>query len=195
MTTTTVPDVVRTGTIERRYAGPVDVGDGRTIVGLCAPYDRVATVSDGGPPYQEVIRAGAFRRSTKAPHRTLLNYEHRTDLGNVIGPATELVERDDGLYGTFRVLPGALGDHALEVIRSGACTGLSVSAALHPQGSRVVDGIVERNLLILAHVAVTASPAYDGAEVIALRSGDVLQAQGIRDALALNDRLRAKYGR
>jgi len=194
MTTTTVPDA-QTGTIERRYAGPVEVGDGRTIVGLCAPYDRVATVSDGGLPYQEVIRNGAFRRSTKAPHRTLLNYEHRTDLGNVIGPATELVERDDGLYGTFRVLPGALGDHALEVIRSGACTGLSVSAALHPQGSRLVDGVVERNLLILDHVAVTASPAYDGAEVIALRSGQVLQAQGIRAALATNAALRARFTR
>ena len=126
-----------------------------------------------------MIRSGAFRRSTKAPHRTLLNYEHRTDLGNVIGPASELIERGDGLYGTFRVLPGMLGDHAIEVIRSGACTGLSVSAALHPQGSRIVDGVVERNLLILDHVALTASPAYDGAEITALRSVPVLQPTGI----------------
>lgn len=192
MTTITLDDV-REGIIERRYSGPVEVGDGRTIVGLCAPYDVVATVEDGGPSYQEVIRAGAFRRSTRAPNRVLLNYEHRTDLGNVIGPATELVERENGLHGTFRVLPGALGDHALEIIRSGACTGLSVSAALHPQGSRIVDGVVERRLLLLDHVAITASPSYDGAEVLALRSGP--RHDEIARALARNDRLRARWDR
>lgn len=186
-------DDVREGTIERRFSGPVEVGDGRTILGLCAPYDVVATVADGGIPYQEIIRPGAFRRSTRAPNRVLLNYEHRTDLGNVIGPATDLVERDDGLHGTFRVLPGALGDLALEMIRSGAVTGLSVSAALHPQGSRIVDGVVERRLLLLDHVAITSSPAYDGAEVLALRSGP--RQDAIAAALAKSDALRAKFNR
>lgn len=185
-------DDVREGVIERRFAGPVEVGDGRTIVGLCAPYDVVATVEDGGIPYQEVIRPGAFRRSTRAPNRVLLNYEHRTDLGNVIGPATDLVERENGLHGTFRVLPGALGDLAIEIIRSGAATGLSVSAALHPQGTRIVDGVVERRLLLLDHVAITAHASYEGAEVLALRSGP--RQDAIAAALAKNDALRARYG-
>jgi len=186
---------VTEGTIERRYAGPVEVGDGRTVVGLCVPFDRVATVADGdgGLPYQEVIRRGAFRKAMKAPNRVSLNREHRETLVDEFGYGVEFDESGDGLVGTFRVYDGNIGDHALSILRSGAITGLSISAALHPQGTRIVDGVVERRILILRHVALTSSPAYDGAEIMALRSGP--EYGGIATALAMNEKLRARFTR
>lgn len=183
----------------RRYATTLDVGDGRTIIGRCVPYDVPATVVDPASPapYSEVVRHGAFRRSVKAPNRVLLRYEHLRDLPNVIGRAVELVEHDDGLHGTFRAVDGNIGDHALELIRAGFVTGLSVEAVIHPNGTRLRDGLVERTLLLLDHVALTSSPAYDGAEITAVRSGSppVEIAPAITAALAISAELRARYGR
>lgn len=186
---------VREGTILRRFSGPLEVeSDGRTIIGRCCPFDVVADVADGGAIYREVIRRGAFRKVGRAPQRVPLNFEHRTDLGNEIARATVLEEREDGLYGTFRAHESTIGDHALAIIRSGAVTGLSISAVLHPAGSRLVDGIVERQLFAaLDHVAVTSFPAYDGAEITTLRSGDV--QRGIAETLAKQSALRARFPR
>jgi HK97 family phage prohead protease len=184
--------------IERRYLTELDVSDGRSIIGRCVPFDDRALVADGdGTPYYEIIRRGAFRNSLRAARagRYRLVYEHSTDLANVIGPAVELVERDDGLHGTFRALDGTIGDHALELVRSGTCTGLSITARTHERGTRILDdGTVERSLLSLEHVALTAEPAYAGAGVTAVRNRGDLDAPPplIARALARSELLRAK---
>jgi HK97 family phage prohead protease len=157
-------------------------GDGRTIVGRCVPYGVPKLVADGdGTPYTEVWRRGAFRRSVKAPNRVLLNYEHREGIGDVIGHAVSLTETDDGLEGEFRALSGTAGDQALELIRAGVTTGLSVSCAIPPTGSRLLaDGVVERTLATLRHVALTGRPAYDEAMVTATRSASLPTIAEIR---------------
>ncbi len=155
--------------------GSVEVGDGRTIVARIAPLGVDARVRDGdGPEYVERIMAGAFRRQTRDPARVpiLLNYEHREGLGDQIGRAVELVERDDGLHGTFVALSTPFGDQGLDLIRAGI-VGLSLQASVPADGSRLVDGVVVRHRLVLRHVALTASPAYVGAEVVAVRSVDL----------------------
>jgi phage head maturation protease len=56
-----------------------------------------------------------------------------------------------------------------------------------------VDGVVVRNRLVLRHVALTSSPAYHGAEVLAVRS--VERDANPRRALAALDyveRMRAR---
>lgn len=190
----TATDVTLDGRIVRRFTATVEVeSDGRTILGRCAPYDVVTDVEDGGAVYREVIRHGAFRKAAKAPNRVPLVFEHRTDLGNEIGRATELREDADGLYGVFRAHSSMLGDHGLEIIRSGAVTGLSIAAVLHPAGSRLVDGVVERRLLLLDHVAVTAIPAYPGAEITAIRSGEARRDLAV--TLAKNRDLRERFTR
>lgn len=181
----------------RRYAASVVEGDGRTIVGRCVPYDEVAHVVDGPTltPYREVYRHGAFSRASRDPARVLLNYEHREGIGDVVGTAVELVERDDGLHGIFRALGGVPGDQALELIRANACVGLSVGVIPHPRGTRVLDdGTVERSRVRLVHVALTSSPAYLGAGVVAVRHGGTRfpNAASVLDTTA---RLRAKYAR
>ncbi len=126
------------GVFERRFAGPVEVRRrGRTVVGALRAVRRPrrSSLTEGSPTARSSDTARS-RRSARAPRRVMLNYEHREDLGNLLGPATELVERSEVLWGTFRVVAGALGDHALEVIRSGAASGLSISAALHPAGAQ-----------------------------------------------------------
>ncbi len=123
-----IPDGVLNPSAPIERFGSVEVGDGRTIVARIAPFGVDARVRDGdGPEYVERIVAGAFRRQTRDPARVpiLLNYEHREGLGDQIGRATDLVERDDGLHGTFVALSTPFGDQGLDLIRAGI-VGLSL---------------------------------------------------------------------
>lgn len=154
--------------------------DGRTIVGICVPYDVESEVSDPvergglGIAYREVWRAGAFRNVLKAPHMVKLVYEHEErSILNVVGHGVELVERSEGLEGTFRAV-GAPGDQALELINAGTTRGLSIGVLMHERGSRgdPRHELVERvRVAKLLHVALTGTPAYAAAGVTAVRSG------------------------
>jgi phage head maturation protease len=158
-------------------------GDGRTIVGRIVPFDVEATVSDPDRPvpYREVWRRGAFRHVLRAPHLVRMVYEHddRTIL-NVVGHATALEERDDGLHGEFR-----------------AVGGLSVGAYMHERGSRPgPTGEVERvRVSRLAHVALTGIPAFSDAEVLAVRSGDpgASETPALASVLDWSARARARF--
>lgn len=183
--------------VVRHIAEALEVaGDGRTIVGRCVPYGVPATVCDpmlnDGVPYTEVYRAGAFRRAARAPERVLLNFEHSGALLDQCGRAAELVERDDGLHGSFRAI-GAPGDHALELIASGAVTGLSVGVLVSTR-LRLVDGVCERTTARLEHVALTTHPAYDTALVTGVRSGTTTSVR-LDEVRARTDELRVRFGR
>jgi hypothetical protein len=56
----------------RRYESDLEVraeGDGRTICGICVPYDTEARIHPG---LVEVFRMGAFEAVTRAAHRVKL---------------------------------------------------------------------------------------------------------------------------
>jgi uncharacterized protein len=188
-------------TIMRAYAAELELADGRTIVGRCLPYGEPAQVCDQLPdgtvsaPYFEVVKAGACKAICRAPGRVLLNYEHRGGLLDQAGSCVDLTERDDGLWSTFRALSSPSGDQALELIRSGAVTGLSVEAIATAAGSRrLPDGTVERHRLKqLRHVALVAQPAYAGAGVTALRSAVEVEQPTIRQVRARQAELRLRF--
>ena len=145
-------------------------GDGRTIEGRAVPYGVIASVVDPGrgPSYREGFAAGAFRRVAKAASRILLRYEHRDDLMSVIGPAEDLEEREDGLYGSWRAT-GAPGDHALALIEAGVLTGLSVGFVPLRRDRAEADGVIWRRSCHLEEVSLTMSPAYAESRVLAVR--------------------------
>lgn len=154
--------------IVRAFIAELATQDGHTIVGRCVPYGEVATVDDGRGPYQERFERGAFRRVTRAPNKVLLDFEHQQGILDVIGRGVSFEERDDGLHGTFRAT-GAPGDQALELIRDGVLTGMSVRALVLGPGRRE-GGVVVRTACHLDRVALCREPAYAGAVITALRS-------------------------
>ena len=148
------------------------------IVGRCVPYGEVGRRSDDGAgPYREMFAKGAFRQATKAPNRVLLSFEHQVDPLNLLGQGVELVERDDGLHGTFKVFDGNVGDQGLAMVREGVLTGMSVRALVIGRGRRQGDVVVRTNCR-LDHVALCREPAYAGAVVEALRCRPVDRAGG-----------------
>lgn len=158
-------------------------GDGRTISGLVAPYDKPTLVRDKtGPAYKESIARSAFSKSLEQrPGRVKFLEEHRRD-ANPLGVATDLRDTDAGLYGSFRVSKTRAGDEAIELVRDGAMDGLSVGMV--PTRSRkLADGTVERLQVALFEVSLVTWPAYEDATVDAIRAAGLADEE-LEEALS-----------
>lgn len=181
--------------LTRSYPTELELGDGRSIEGRAVPYGETAEVIDpNGYRYREGFEAGAFRRSARAPFRLVLLYEHRDGMLDIVGPGQSLEERSDGLYGSWRALEGAVGDQALELVRSGLVRGLSIG--FRPIAARrAEDGVLWRTSCHLDEVSLTRSPAFERALVTAVRSAPPPELEEVLRPLqrdeGLEERLRA----
>lgn len=150
----------------RQYDTALEVraeGDGRTVVGIAVPYDVEQRISSN---LVEVFRKGVFRNVVRAANRVKLLYQHKTD--TPIGRAIMLEEREDGLYGEFRISKTEAGDEALELIRDGVLSNLSVG--FQPLEDKKVAGVVNRMKAHLAEVSLVTFGAYgDAANIVAVR--------------------------
>jgi len=80
-----------------------------------------------------------------------------------------LEERDGGLYGEFRISKTEAGDEALELIRDGVLTNLSVG--FQPLKDEKRGGVTNRIKAHLAEVSLVTFGAYgDAANIVAVRS-------------------------
>jgi HK97 family phage prohead protease len=172
-------------------------GDGRTLVGRAVPYGVAAGLPGGG---SERFVAGAFSRQIAAGadqiQRVKLYASHTDRLNGQqpIGRTAILSEHPDGLHGEWPLYNTTKASDALELVRSGEITGLSIGfKALSSRKGQ--DGATERQAAHLDHVTLTHEPVYDGAAVTAVRSlaesrpaqtwrADLLRAQGILARLA-----------
>lgn len=151
-----------------------ETGDGRTLEGICVPYNVPATVDDGMGPYQEMFVAGAFARAVKAPNRVYLNFEHRPGISNVLGHGVEFEERTDGLFGKLQIEEGPDGAKAMRLYRQQVLTSLSVEFKPMGKSARNDAGIVERRSVHLDAVALCRIGAYEEARVLAIRTDPLI---------------------
>lgn len=140
-------------------------GDGRTICGLCVPYNVEQRINAN---LVEVFKAGAFSRVIPNAHRVKLLVGHNSE-ALPIGRATLLREDTNGLYGEFRVSKGNRSDDILELVRDGALSELSIG--FQPlKDNRRKDGVVERIAAHLAEVSLVTFGAYGhAAQVVGVR--------------------------
>jgi HK97 family phage prohead protease len=144
-------------------------GDGRTLIARLVPYNEIATVSDGGAPYQEMFLPHAFKAQMRAAHRikAFLNFRHRQGLEDQIGYAKSVDDRADGLHGELRILDGPDGDKALALLEAGVLDKLSVE--FQPIKDRIVNGVVQRVSARLVGVGLVPEGSYPSAAVLAVR--------------------------
>jgi HK97 family phage prohead protease len=155
-------------------------GDGRTLEGCCVPYGEASLVTDDGvTTYYEVFEPGAFSRNLKAAERVELRFEHGNGMLDIVGRAKELSEEGSGLYGSFRVFDGYVGDHALRLVEEGVLPGLSVGFVPKRRGGerRTPEGSVIRDFCHLAEVSLCRTPAYDRAVITAVRSASAMRVE------------------
>lgn len=138
--------------------------DGRTLEGLCVPFDVEQEIPAEG--IREVFRRGAFLAQTRAPWRLGLFDGHHEDPDHRLGLCKELEERKTGLWASFRLLP--LRAQLVREMVSEGHSGLSVGF-IDKWPRTLPGGLVERRKCHLDHVALTPEGAYAEAGVTALR--------------------------
>lgn len=204
LTTPDVPVEEETSTaFVRMFPVELAEGDGRTLETRIAPYNVSAMVSDPPDyrPYQEMFLPGAFERQVNAANtagRTLgiwLNFEHEQGLRGIIGRGTQLRDQPDGLYGTFRMDEGADADKALRFVNDGELTGLSMEFRAVKGGSRWLDGVRQRLHAHIDRVSLCRFPAYQQAQVLAVRTEPVELPGGVPWPAELAERLQRYYER
>jgi HK97 family phage prohead protease len=169
--------------ITREAVGTIEgTGDGRTLDLRVVPWNTPARVTDNRRDYYtEVWLPGCFDRQVKAPNRVrvkdkiadndvLMNFEHERGIGGVIGHGVELRNEESGFEGTFRMLAAADADKALELVNEGILTGVSLEA--EPIETVREDGVVKRVKARLVNIALCRSPAFQEAQVLAVREGE-----------------------
>lgn len=182
--------------LRRSFPAELEAGDGRTLEGLAVPYGVPAEVQDRDRRYRESFEAGAFQRATRAANRLELLVEHRDDGPiDAVGVGLAFEERTEGLWGSWRIYDGAIGDHVLERVKGGALRGLSVGFRPLGPGRRTEDGTLVRTACHLDEVSLTRSPAYAKALVASLRSApDLAELEEILRPLerdeSLDERIR-----
>lgn len=164
------------GPVEERAGGTItDVSwPERTIELVVIPYEEEALVEHRGRPVREIIARGAFGALNRRPNRIRVNYHHRDDeLRHVLGKAVALYpNRDEGLVARLKIVRGDDGDMALHKADDGALYG-SAGFQVMPGGESWPERTLRRlTRLWLDHVALTPTPAYEGAVVTAVRSAE-----------------------
>jgi HK97 family phage prohead protease len=157
--------------------------DGRTLTGRIVPYNEVTTVVEYDEAkgemvrYQETFlphslaamaqgfnaRGGKFSNGQFVP----LLIDHNDNFDNMIGSAVELRDEDDGAYASFRLYDDARITKIRSVL-SESHTGLSVSFR-DTKEPRIINDVVSRVQVFVAHVAATPTPAYPGAMITGMR--------------------------
>jgi HK97 family phage prohead protease len=174
------------GSGRSRYAGPEDAlcvrsfdlvlevrdeGDGRTLLGRAVPYGQTADI--GGATERFVMGAFARQIAGNQVGAVKLYESHSSRLSGAqpIGKTLALREMTDGLHGEWPLYNTSKANDALELVRSGEVTGLSVGFKALPGGTRKgSDGALERHGAHLDHVVLTHEPIYAGAGITSLRS-------------------------
>jgi len=144
------------------------------------PWNTVIETASG----LEEFKRGAFL-DTDPKTVFLMGLEHEAHLGmgqsgqpvvtrHPVGKAITLEERDDAMYGTFRVAKTVRGDEVLSLAAEGIVTGASVEWAPLDGGSETRTHNGRRktvhNRARLTGVSTTYRPAYATAGVVAVRS-------------------------
>ncbi len=158
-------------------------GDGRTVRAYAAIYERPVIVTEFGDTYEEIVRAGAFRR-TIAQRRTnfqVLFNHGRTLQGTPaeryampLGVPLEVTEDSRGLLTVVRYAATDLADEVLELIKAGALRGMSFSGTWVQ--NRLVKGVagqldrVERLEVAMREFGPTPFPVYEAAKIVGVRS-------------------------
>lgn len=154
-----------------RTAGAMTVDYPERIIEMVAvPYDEETVVRNHGRWVRETIAPGAFAGVERRANRVKVNLAH--DVEAVVGRAMALhPERPEGLVAELRISRTPRGDDMLALAADGAIDA-SVGFAPMPggeqwNGDRSACRITRA---YLGHIALTGDPAYEGANVLAVRA-------------------------
>lgn len=156
-------DVVTFG-VELRLA---EGEDGRTVEGVAVPYNEISDLTAHG---SERFAPGSMKRTvdrwTRSKRQMPLLRGHDQD--KPIGKVTGFTDTPEGLLVVARLADTALGREAAQEVREGMLDAFSIGfrAVRHER----VGGVREVREAAVHELSLVPLPAYQGAEVLAVRS-------------------------
>jgi len=168
---------VRTNHIEIRA-----MGDGMTFSGYASVFDQPSEPL----PFIEYVKPGAFKRSLQSRNRMMMlwNHDSSNPLASTRNGSLQLTEDSTGLKVTATLPDTTLGRDIAELVRTGVVDSMSFGFSVK-RDSWSKDGQT-RYLedVTLYEVSLVSTPAYEGtAGTVSVRSGDVISADALADAL------------
>jgi len=170
------------GEIEVRAAELLDVSfPKRTIELIVMPYEAEALVMYDGRMITEICSKGAYDGVETRVGRIKVNRDHVRE--RVLGRSTKFhTSRDDGLVAECRIANTPAGEEALELCADGILDASAGFGLMRKNGrtgpvipnAETWENRSRRRLnhLYLDHIALTPDPAYEGANVLAVRDRD-----------------------
>ena len=155
--------------------------DGLTVVGIVVPYNTEAPITEHrngqAIAYRELFVPGAFERAIRVPTRVSLTYDHDRSLANRMGHGVSFADSAAGLVGEFR-LDASSAAKARDVLTSSHASFSIGFMSVNPAALTERQGaLVRRKSVVLDHVAAVAQPAYVGAGVASIRTGEDLDGE------------------
>jgi HK97 family phage prohead protease len=140
----------------------------RTIELVVMPYETEALVPYGARMVREIISRGAFDGIERRSNRIRVNRDHVAE--RTVGRAVALhPSRDEGLVGVIRIARTDLGDETL-ALADEQCLDASAGFLPFPGGEVWEERArVRIRKAWLGHIALTPDPAYESAQVLAVR--------------------------
>jgi HK97 family phage prohead protease len=140
----------------------------RTIELVVMPYETEALVPYGARMVREIISRGAFDGIERRSNRIRVNRDHVAE--RTVGRAVALhPSRDEGLVGVIRIARTELGDETL-ALADEECLDASAGFLPFPGGEVWEERArVRIRKAWLGHIALTPDPAYESAQVLAVR--------------------------
>lgn len=188
---TTGQDAERKAPVEIRTAaiGGIDTEE-RIVTLIAIPYEQRTSVPFRGEVWSEVVQRGAFSGIENSNHTFRVNRDH--DKRRLVGKIVKYYpEREEGLVVDAYISKTELGDETLQLAKDGIL-GASVGMAIRPADQILDrrDGTRTRRIrrAFLDHLALVPDPAYQGAEVLAVRN-DVLAEEAPASSVLVTPRM------
>jgi HK97 family phage prohead protease len=166
-------DVKPAGVVEVRNAPLIEVRYPQRIIELIAmPYEQLAVVEHpvgSGRLIREICSRGAYDGVQRRANRVKVNRDH--EIARTVGRCLTLhPSRSEGLVAELKIAATPLGDETLALAADGI---LDASAGFlpFPGTEQWLENRTLRRLTKcwLGHIALTPEPAYEGANMLAMR--------------------------
>lgn len=178
--------------VEVRSSTIADVNVRQRLIDLIAvPWEQEAEVFWRGELWHEVFTRGAFAGLEEHAGRVRVNREHV--IGQTVGKVVTFTDGEEGELARLKIAQTQLGDDTLALAEEDMISASVGYQVQRPSDVRINNHTRTRrvNRAYMRHLAMVESPAYEGAQVLAVRaepSGlQVVEAQPLPPTPALDE--------
>lgn len=164
----------------------------REITLIAVPYEQVTTINDGEGPLREKFARGSFSGIESRAGKVTANRDHSPL--RAFGLVKQFDSKaENGLIAVIRAAETDLGTETLQLAVEGVLKA-SIAFSARAYDAPIRDGLRTVYKAQLRHIAMTPEPAYEGAEVIDVRTGEPIDTPDMPNLAQAKEIIRSLLG-